>query len=399
MAIAAAVVLLVAVVVAMGLVWETINVEVRKAHAQVINLQISTENERSVVDKIRTAVTLKLNRKTEPKPKQKQRSRKYALDSDSDTDTDTDSDAGSDTDDDPKVIDMVVTWVDGSDAAWHKTLKDTKARYKLHQHDPERSPSTNCSSSSSAPVYDELYYNLLGVAKNAAFVRRVFIVTQRPHSPPWLPDFVDEHPTIRFTVVHHDDFFDDRIPLPTFNSNIIESQVCRIPGLAERFILMNDDFFIIRPTLPHDFFATDGLPIVSLSNIACESCRGLAFGKSLLRGEALARLLGFAGTYGYTDHVPVPLLKSAIARVVEALWPSIASMGPLRSNADFCVQYVVCNILARSLHRPVPHPRLTSAFYTDCHTFLNEKRSVDFVCINRGFDNTCRQRLLQVLNT
>ena len=35
--------------------------------------------------------------------------------------------------------------------------------------------------------------------------------------------------------------------LPTFNSCAIESQLHRIPGLAECYLYLNDDFFLLRP--------------------------------------------------------------------------------------------------------------------------------------------------------
>jgi hypothetical protein len=46
--------------------------------------------------------------------------------------------------------------------------------------------------------------------------------------------------------------------LPTFNSNVIESYLHRLPGLSERFLYFNDDYYLGAPLAPTDLFAADG---------------------------------------------------------------------------------------------------------------------------------------------
>ena len=45
--------------------------------------------------------------------------------------------------------------------------------------------------------------------------------------------------------------------LPTFNSNSIESNLHRIPGLSRIFAIFNDDFFVGAPITPEDFIEGD----------------------------------------------------------------------------------------------------------------------------------------------
>jgi hypothetical protein len=45
---------------------------------------------------------------------------------------------------------------------------------------------------------------------------------------------------------------------PTFNSNVVEAFLFRIPGLSSRFIGMNDDYFFKAPIHPSRFFTDDG---------------------------------------------------------------------------------------------------------------------------------------------
>ena len=46
--------------------------------------------------------------------------------------------------------------------------------------------------------------------------------------------------------------------LPTFNSHVIESYLHRIPDLAEHFVYLNDDFFVMRPLPKAHFFNANG---------------------------------------------------------------------------------------------------------------------------------------------
>ena len=54
--------------------------------------------------------------------------------------------------------------------------------------------------------------------------------------------------------MNHRDFIPAEY-LPTFNSNTIELNIHRIEGLADRFVLFNDDTFLTRGCRPEDFFA------------------------------------------------------------------------------------------------------------------------------------------------
>jgi hypothetical protein len=100
----------------------------------------------------------------------------------------------------------------------------------------------------------ELAISLKTVRAFAPFVHTIWVVTQRPHR-------IDD-PGVTF--VHHDEIL-QKENLPTFNSKSIESGIHNIPGLAEHFIYMNDDFFIGDTITPGDMFA-DGRPIMRSDN-------------------------------------------------------------------------------------------------------------------------------------
>ena len=138
-------------------------------------------------------------------------------------------------------IDFVVLWVDGGDVNW---LAEKK-KYDENMDDP----------SSCAARYrdwNNLQYWFRGVEKFAPWVDRIFFITWG-HTPSWLNL---QHPKIR--VIKHEDFIPKEY-LPTFNSNTIELNLHRIPELSEKFVLFNDDMFIIRDVKEKDFFAKNKL--------------------------------------------------------------------------------------------------------------------------------------------
>eukprot|EP00906_Rhabdomonas_costata_P032718 RCo046089 len=81
----------------------------------------------------------------------------------------------------------------------------------------------------------ELRYSLRSVEKYVPWVRRIFLVTNG-QIPSWL-----NLKNPRLTVVQHSDIFPNKSHLPTFSSPAIEAHLHRIPGLAKRFLYLNDD--------------------------------------------------------------------------------------------------------------------------------------------------------------
>ena len=134
-------------------------------------------------------------------------------------------------------IDFIVTWVDGNDPEWQKTrneylgIKTSKDNAGAQRYRD----------------WDLMRYWFRGVEKFAPWVNKVYFVTcgQRLE---WLnPD----HPKLK--LVDHKDYMPEDA-LPTFNSNAIELGINKIEGLSDRFILFNDDFFILDEVKETDFF-------------------------------------------------------------------------------------------------------------------------------------------------
>ena len=146
-------------------------------------------------------------------------------------------------------VDVMVTWVDGSDAAHCRK----RAHFielsgpGLHENaiTPHRWADGN-----------ELRYCLRSIELNAPWVRRIWLVTDNQ-----IPDLAHLARDFRakIQIVDHVEIFDEFSRcLPTFSSLTIESMMWRIPELSEHFIYFNDDVFLTAPVAKTDFFENGG---------------------------------------------------------------------------------------------------------------------------------------------
>ena len=143
-------------------------------------------------------------------------------------------------------IDAVIMWVDGSDPVHAEKLN----RYleKLGGKRPTAASKTRFHHAG------ELDYCVTSLLKFAPWLRTIFIVTdnQRPSVMDALQGTAFERKVK--LVDHREIFLGYEQYLPSFNSMAISSLLWKIPGLAEQFLYLNDDFMLIRPVYPADFF-------------------------------------------------------------------------------------------------------------------------------------------------
>ena len=132
-------------------------------------------------------------------------------------------------------IDFVILWVDGNDPAWREEFVRT------------RQAENDDASEIRYRDWRNLHYWFRSAERFAPWVRKVHFITWG-HLPAWLRR---DHPKLH--IVNHRDFIPAEY-LPTFNSNTIELNIHRIEGLADRFVLFNDDTFLTRGCRPEDFF-------------------------------------------------------------------------------------------------------------------------------------------------
>lgn len=139
-------------------------------------------------------------------------------------------------------IDFVVTWVDDSDPAWQARKERAVEEEDCYT------------------AYDVRYrewglfkYWFRAVEAYAPWVNKIYLVTEG-HLPEWL-DTNHE----KLVHVRHEDIIDSKY-LPTFNTNVIELNLSKIPGLSERFVLFNDDVYL-NAKVDETYFFEGDLPV------------------------------------------------------------------------------------------------------------------------------------------
>jgi hypothetical protein len=247
-------------------------------------------------------------------------------------------------------IDAVVTWVDGDDPAH---------RAKLNRLLESLGSTPSAARPTRFRSVGEIDYCITSLLKFAPFLRRIHVITDA-QMPPIVERSRAWPQTLRDKLVlvdHHQVFGGLEDCLPTFNSLAIETVMFRAPGLAEQFVYLNDDFFLIKPVQPEDWFR-HGRPVVRGSwkklpehVLARRVLRGLH--ERLLRlagasprashGDAQvrsARLAGSSGRYVVLGHHPHALRRSTFERFF-AEHPQLlrANVEPrLRSAGQFLPQ-------------------------------------------------------------
>lgn len=143
-------------------------------------------------------------------------------------------------------IDVVYTWVNGSDPKFIESLQSLPNEIKRGEF--------TFSKDMRLSRYAEngyLKYSLRSLLLYADWVRHIFIVTNG-QVPYWLNL---DNPKV--SIVTHSEIFLNKSNLPTFNSIAIEMNLHRIPGLSRRFIYLNDDVFFGKEITLDEFYTTD----------------------------------------------------------------------------------------------------------------------------------------------
>lgn len=146
-------------------------------------------------------------------------------------------------------IDVVYTWVNHRDREWADIFSYHRNLLRLGKEDS--SGMSDATSLSRFHSVDELRYSLRSIHSNSPWSRRIHILTNCA-PPDWLNT---DHEQINW--IHHRQIIPPEY-LPTFSSHVIESYLHHIPGLATRFVYMNDDVFLTSPKDKLFFFSESG---------------------------------------------------------------------------------------------------------------------------------------------
>lgn len=257
-------------------------------------------------------------------------------------------------------IDAVITWVDGSDPAHAQRLADYLA--DIGGQRPQSAHPTRFNDAG------ELDYCLSSIFRFAPWIRHIHLVTDRQR-PAWLDRLQGTRYAERIKVVDHRDIFHGHEQvLPTFNSRAIISMLWRIPDLAERWLYFNDDFVLLQPIEPTDFFRDDQVvlrgrwlrqtafrPWRRLLNAARRLLGGRESNgrvRNLAAQELSARLAGFERDYLRLEHLPFPQRVSTMATHFAAHPEQLAHniSYRLRSGEQFKAEALAIHLEAKHGH-------------------------------------------------
>ncbi len=291
-------------------------------------------------------------------------------------------------------VDVVYTWVDGSDPAW-----DAARQARL---DGIVGTAQTRESSGRARFLarDELRYSLRSLHLFAPWVRRIHVVTAG-QVPDWL-DTADE----RINLVDHRDILPAEA-LPTFNSHAIETSLHLIDGLAEHFLYFNDDFFLARPVHPETFFSPAGLAATYFSPTTI-GLTDTADAAPYLKAAWNNRHLLFEAfgqvTTNNLAHAPYPLRVSVLREIAERFAEPVAATArsPFRSDTDVAMLSSLAQhygLLTGTSYVASADLEFVNLANNDVDRQLTQTlaRDQDFICLGDHHDHALRQSTLDEL--
>ncbi|XP_045214372.2 exopolysaccharide phosphotransferase cps2G-like isoform X2 [Mercenaria mercenaria] len=167
-------------------------------------------------------------------------------------------------------IDIVYTWVNGSELQFIRDLDDYTTSISK--------PRADVLALNRYFDYGTLRYSLRSVEKYANWIRHIFLVTNGQ-----IPDWLNlDNP--RITIVTHKEIFPDKSHLPTFSSPAIECHIHNIKGLSNNFIYMNDDIILTSRLELSDFFTADGRYKLRFMHEKLERCNKLCASNNVSNG-------------------------------------------------------------------------------------------------------------------
>lgn len=300
-------------------------------------------------------------------------------------------------------IDFVITWLDASDREWQRS-------FVSHASDPKYSGLADLRLERYRD-WNNLVYWFRSIERHAPWVNRVHLVTSG-HVPSWLNR---DHP--KLNIVSHKDYIHSEA-LPTFNSNAIELSLSNLESLSERFVLFNDDLFLLRDVKEEHFFR-DGLPC-DFAVLNAWDGRGLSptimnnlrllnsvvSKRTIMRrwpmkwfnpiyGTELARtllLLPWPSFTGFVEpHLPISYFKSTFRRCWEMFEPAMRHTCESKFRLSSDVNHFLCRYLqlAEGTFYPV-RPSSRGKYFSISDTNIDEaagfvaKRKASVVALNDG---------------
>jgi len=135
-----------------------------------------------------------------------------------------------------KSISVVYTWVDGNDIDFLDEKSKYNGGYRIFN-SRDRSA-------------DELRYSIRSLEKYMPWHNGTIYIVTNNQIPKWL-----DTSNPRIQMVYHHEYIPEYY-LPTYDSNVIELFMDKIPGITEHYLYFNDDIFLNNYIHPSFFFTS-----------------------------------------------------------------------------------------------------------------------------------------------
>ncbi|RRR97690.1 stealth conserved region 3 domain-containing protein, partial [Glycomyces terrestris] len=145
-------------------------------------------------------------------------------------------------------------------------------------------------------------------------------------------------------IVDHAEIFADPSVLPVFSSHAIATQLHRIPGLADHYLVMNDDVFFGVPSRAEKFFHPSGLaqlpfsPLqIGVGDARAEDSAPNSAGRNV---RALLEADFGRQTVSKFKHIPHPQLREAAAEMAERYAAAVDATARSRFRDPADIEFV-----------------------------------------------------------
>ncbi|KAF9202892.1 Xanthine phosphoribosyltransferase 1 [Haplosporangium sp. Z 27] len=243
-------------------------------------------------------------------------------------------------------IDIVYTWVNGSDTKLQQvkeSYQDKSQFFQQYRTNPRnryrygygryRSGGGEAGDQTANRFrdMDELKYSVRSAAQYAnRLFSKIHILTTKIDGEGQVPSWLDLEKTKDVVeLIPHDVIFEDKSVLPTFNSLSIESQLHNIPNLTDAFMYLNDDVFLGTQMLPADIWTPlygfvfhmepallvpPSILALPLDTLSIGEWNSLHYSNYLLSKQFGPRFRS------YLAHVP-HVLSTPLLKEIQSIWP------------------------------------------------------------------------------
>ncbi len=231
--------------------------------------------------------------------------------------------------------------------------------------------------------YNELKYTLRSIeAHLGPIVRDIILVTNNGAIPSWLNPRSEG-----IRIISHRDL----LPKANYNSNAIESQLCKIPNLSNIWLYLNDDLMLLNSMKRHDFVSKQGqlvwfaesnwfLRLFSTNRFLFKILLlfqrwGLTWIDDTHVARQITAKLTHADPYSRSNgHCPMAFTQSMLSQFNSHYAEPIETLiqhEPFRTKTNFCYCYAVLKHFEQSGRIKLAKGRTTSIIGVTDYRWLN----------------------------